>query len=95
MELLKQTFSHDNTCILDVSASDIDDLIPQIVDRLVDRGQLDQEHRDAVAAAFLERERIVSTAIGNSVSVPHCYLDVLTEQTTDEVDGDFDEDDDD
>lgn len=79
MKLLQQTFSNDDTCILDLTASGIDDLIPQIVDQLVGRGRVDSQHRDAVAAAFLERERIVSTAIGNSVSVPHCYLDVLSE----------------
>ncbi len=79
MELIKQTFSHDSTCILDVAANGVDDLIPKIVDRLVAGGQIEQQHGNAVASAFLERERIVSTAIGNAVAVPHCYLDVLTE----------------
>ncbi len=79
MKLLQQTFSHDDTCILDLTASGIDDLIPQIVENLVDKGRIEQEQREAVTSAFLERERIVSTAIGNSVAVPHCYLDVLTE----------------
>ncbi len=79
MQLLQQTFSHDDTCILDLTASGIDDLIPQIVDHLVGRGRVDPQHHEAVTSAFLERERIVSTAIGNSVSVPHCYLDELTE----------------
>jgi mannitol/fructose-specific phosphotransferase system IIA component (Ntr-type) len=79
VEVLQQTFSNDDTCLLDLTASGIDDLIPQIVEHLVDRERVDTHHADAVIAAFLERERIVSTAIGNSVSVPHCYLDVLTE----------------
>tara|TARA_R110002072_G_C7978288_1_gene535815 strand:+ start:26040 stop:28073 length:2034 start_codon:yes stop_codon:yes gene_type:complete len=79
VELIKQTFSHDSTCILDVAANGVDDLIPKIVDRLVAGGQIEQQHGNAVASAFLERERIVSTAIGNAVAVPHCYLDVLTE----------------
>jgi mannitol/fructose-specific phosphotransferase system IIA component (Ntr-type) len=79
VQLLQQTFSHDDTCILDLTASGIDDLIPQIVDHLVGRGRVDPQHHEAVTSAFLERERIVSTAIGNSVSVPHCYLDELTE----------------
>ena len=79
MKLIRQTFSHDDTCILDVSAGGIDDLISQIVDHLVVHGRVEQQYRDAVASAFIERERIVSTAIGNSVAVPHCYLDVLTD----------------
>lgn len=79
MQLLQQTFSNDDTCILDLSASGIDDLVPQIVEHLVHCGRVDSQHRDAVTTALLERERMVSTAIGNSVSVPHCYLDVLSE----------------
>lgn len=79
MKLLQQTFADSDTCILDLAASGIGDLIPQVVDHLVLRGRIDQQHRDAVVTAFLERERIVSTAIGNSVAVPHCYLDVLDE----------------
>ena len=79
MKLLQQTFSHDDTCILDITASGIDDLIPQIVDHLVDRGRVEQQQHEELTSAFLERERIVSTAIGNSVAVPHCYLDMLTE----------------
>lgn len=79
MEIIKQTFAGDDTCMLDVTASDIDDLIPQVVEHLVLRGRIDQQHRDTVVAAFLQRERIVSTAIGNAVAVPHCYLDVLDE----------------
>jgi mannitol/fructose-specific phosphotransferase system IIA component (Ntr-type) len=79
VQLLQQTFSNDDTCILDLSASGIDDLVPQIVEHLVDCGRIDSQHQDAVTTALLERERMVSTAIGNSVSVPHCYLDVLSE----------------
>ena len=79
MKLLQQTFLHDDTCILDLTASGIDDLIPQVVDHLVDRGRVEQQQHEEVTSAFLEREQIVSTAIGNSVSVPHCYLDMLTE----------------
>jgi len=79
VKLLQQTFSHDDTCLLDLTATGIDDLIPQIVDHLVDKGRIEQQQHEAVTSAFLERERIVSTAIGNSVSVPHCYVDLLTE----------------
>jgi mannitol/fructose-specific phosphotransferase system IIA component (Ntr-type) len=79
VELLKQTFSSNDTCLLDLSAKSIDELISQVVDHLVLGGRLDAKERDAVAAEFQQRERIVSTAIGNSLAVPHCYVKTLVE----------------
>ena len=79
MELLQQTFSGSDTCLLDISARSIDELIPQVVDHLVQCGRLDAAERDAVEAEFQQRERIVSTAIGNSLAVPHCYVKTLAE----------------
>jgi mannitol/fructose-specific phosphotransferase system IIA component (Ntr-type) len=79
VDLLQQTFSSDETCLLGLTANSIDELIPQVVDHLVLRGQLPAEQRDAVAAEFEKRERIISTAIGNSVAVPHCYIESLDE----------------
>lgn len=79
MKYLEQTFSGNDTCLLDVSAKSIEDLIPLVVDRMVGSGLLKAAHRDHVVKIFLEREQLVSTAIGNAVAVPHCYLDSLTE----------------
>ena len=79
MDLLQQTFSGNETCLLDLTANSIDGLIPQVVDHLVLRGRLPAEQRDAVTAEFRQRERIISTAIGNSVAVPHCYIESLDE----------------
>jgi mannitol/fructose-specific phosphotransferase system IIA component (Ntr-type) len=79
VDLLQQTFSGNETCLLDLTANSIDGLIPQVVDHLVLRGRLPAEQRDAVTAEFRQRERIISTAIGNSVAVPHCYIESLDE----------------
>lgn len=79
MDLIQQTFSSDDTCLLDVSVKTIDELIPVVVDHLVQCGRLDADERDAVAAEFRQRERVVSTAIGNSLAVPHCYVKSLAE----------------
>lgn len=79
MKYLERTFSSNETCLLDLTAKGIEDLIPQVIDRMIGSGQLPAEERESVIEVFLERERLVSTAIGNAVAVPHCYLDSLTE----------------
>jgi mannitol/fructose-specific phosphotransferase system IIA component (Ntr-type) len=76
---LERTFSGNDTCLLDLTAKGIEDLIPQVIDRMIGSGLLPAEERDSVIEVFLERERIVSTAIGNAVAVPHCYLESLSE----------------
>lgn len=78
-EISRTNFSSNETCLLDLTAKGIEDLIPQVIDRMIGSGLLPSEQRDKVIEVFLERERIVSTAIGNAVAVPHCYLDSLSE----------------
>ena len=65
--------------MLDVDARDIESILQQTLRQVVARGLLPAEHRAAVESALLDRERQVSTAIGNAVAVPHAYLDALTE----------------
>jgi mannitol/fructose-specific phosphotransferase system IIA component (Ntr-type) len=79
VKYLERTFSRNDTCLLDLSAKGIEDLIPQVIDRMIGSGLLTGEERDNVIEVFLERERLVSTAIGNAVAVPHCYLESLSE----------------
>ena len=77
MKYLERTFSGNETCLLDLTAKGIEDLIPQVIDRMIGSGLLPAEERDNVINVFLEREQVVSTAIGNAVAVPHCYLETL------------------
>ena len=80
MKLLQQTFSSDDSCLLDISSPSIQQLIPQVVDHLIQRNRLDESNRDAIVRLLVERENVVATAIGHAVAVPHCYLETLTEQ---------------
>ncbi|MCP4173483.1 MAG: PTS transporter subunit EIIA, partial [Fuerstiella sp.] len=73
-------FSSDSSCLLDISADSIKDLIPQVVGRLVNQKHLPESERDQIVDQLIQRESIVSTAIGHSVAVPHCYLQSLTGQ---------------
>jgi mannitol/fructose-specific phosphotransferase system IIA component (Ntr-type) len=45
--------------------------IRAVLDRLVEVGALETEHREGVLAAILKREELGSTGIGRGVAVPH------------------------
>jgi hypothetical protein len=66
VKYLERTFSSNETCLLDLTAKGIEDLIPQVIDRMIGSGLLPAEERDRVIEVFLERERLVSTAIVSS-----------------------------
>lgn len=78
MKRLKTALS-EGSFVLDLEARDIESILQKTVDITVERGLIPVERRDEVVAALIGRERQVSTAIGNSVSIPHAYLDTLDE----------------
>lgn len=55
----------------ELAATERDDVITELVDALVQAGAAHAEHRDALVAAVLERERKGSTGFGRGVAVPH------------------------
>jgi len=65
--------------ILDLDARDINTIIAMTVDRLVAHGAIPAEAADRAANALAAREEVVSTAIGNSVAIPHAYLEECPE----------------
>ncbi|MEX0818724.1 MAG: PTS sugar transporter subunit IIA [Pirellulaceae bacterium] len=65
--------------LLDLDERDMASIFRRTLDLVVDRGVLPAERRDEVEAGLLDRERQVSTAIGNAVAVPHTYLNALRE----------------
>lgn len=69
----------DGSFLLDIDADDIAPIFRHALDYVVARGLLAANRRDEVEAALIEREQQVSTAIGNSVAVPHAYTDAFPE----------------
>jgi mannitol/fructose-specific phosphotransferase system IIA component (Ntr-type) len=63
-----------------MEARDMASVISKSLDYIVRRGLLPAEHRDIVEAALLARERKASSALGNSVAVPHAYLNAIAHQ---------------
>jgi len=60
----------ESSIVLDATAADVDDAIRQAGEALVAAGAVDPSYTDAM----LERERAVSTYVGEGVAVPHGTL---------------------
>ncbi len=78
MQFLRKAIDSAN-CLLDIEAHDMRTVLALGLDHLVGQGHINPEQRDVVLNALLEREVKGSTAIGQSVAVPHAYLPVLSE----------------
>lgn len=61
-----------NSIIVKAKSKNRWDLIDEMIDLAVKNKQLDREDREAVRTALVEREKSMSTGIGNSVAIPHC-----------------------
>ena len=79
MKILRKTFSNNDTCLIDLDAPSIESVFDQTIQHLVECKLVAPGARDEIVEGLNERERIASTAIGHSVAVPHCYLDLLIE----------------
>ena len=56
---------------LDMQARGKEDAIKELIQVLVDQGDLDPAKQDVVLAAVLERESIGSTGLGDGIAIPH------------------------
>lgn len=62
-----------------LAATQRDDAITEIVDRLVSAGALSQELRDEFIKAVIKREKRGSTGFGHGVAVPHVKHSAINE----------------
>lgn len=74
MKQLRQAVA-EGSFILDLKARNLPEILHQALNNLVARGKVAADRRDMVEAALLEREAQAGTAIGNTVAVPHVYLE--------------------
>ena len=69
----------EGSCLLNLDASTMPEVIEAAVDFLVQSGRLPENQRDLVIEGLLERERLVPTVIGHACAVPHFYDDAIKE----------------
>lgn len=61
-----------NNIILNAKSKNRWDLIDEMVDLAVKNKDINPDDRDLVRNALVEREKSMSTGIGNGVAIPHC-----------------------
>jgi len=66
------TFLRREHVFTDLPAGERDDVLRDMLDRLVGAGAMDQETSTTVLRAVLKRERTGTTGIGRGIAVPHC-----------------------
>jgi mannitol/fructose-specific phosphotransferase system IIA component (Ntr-type) len=55
--------------------------IEEMVNRLVEEGQLDASHKEEAIASLRHREETMSTGIGFGIAIPHASCDAVHEVT--------------
>ena len=55
----------------ELAASEKEGVIRELVQSLVESGQLDDGDKDSIVEAILKREELGSTGIGRGIAVPH------------------------
>lgn len=61
-----------NNILLKVKSSNRWDLIGEMVDLAVKNRDIEQSESGEIKKALIEREKSMSTGIGNGVAIPHC-----------------------
>ncbi len=67
--------------IPEMVATDRWQAIEEIVNRLVEEGQLDASHKEEAIASLRHREETMSTGIGFGIAIPHASCDAVHEVT--------------
>ena len=67
------------SCLLNLDAQSMDEIIGAAVEFLVQTGRLPESQQEAVIEGVLEREKMVPTVIGHACAVPHFYSESIAE----------------
>lgn len=70
-----------NNIILKSAARTRWELIEEIVDLAVRNHEISEEDKDIIRDSLVEREKSMSTGIGNGVAIPHCTTTKLQNMT--------------
>jgi len=61
--------------ITDIKSSKKEDVIKELVDALINTGEVEKRHRNKLIDALMTRESLGSTAIGQGIAIPHAKSD--------------------
>ncbi len=71
-------FLSKNAVITDIKSVKKQDVINELVNALIDAGEIDLRHSVKITEALMSREALGSTAIGQGVAIPHAKSDCIT-----------------
>ncbi len=54
-----------------LSSNSRNEVLAEMVDRLIKIGEIPADSRDAILSALIEREEITSTGLGQGIAIPH------------------------
>ena len=69
----------EETVHMDLKAVERDEALEELLEKLRDAERVPEDMVDVALRALIEREKLGSTAIGNSVAVPHARVEELDE----------------
>lgn len=61
--------------ITDIKSTKKEDVIKELVDALINAGEVEKRHRNRLIDALMTRESLGSTAIGQGIAIPHAKSD--------------------
>ena len=67
--------------ILELSKSEDEDVIAEMIDHLIQIDRIAEEQRDSFVQAVIERELQVGTGLGSGVAIPHARVEGIDEMT--------------
>jgi len=63
--------------LVDLKATKKEEVIKELVDGLINAGEIEKRHRNKLIEALMTREALGSTAIGQGIAIPHAKSDCV------------------
>jgi PTS system nitrogen regulatory IIA component len=70
-------FLSKKSILADLKSTKKEDVIKELVDLLINAGEIEKSCRSKVLEALMERESLGSTAIGQGIAIPHAKTDCV------------------
>ncbi|MBM3254828.1 MAG: PTS sugar transporter subunit IIA [Candidatus Omnitrophica bacterium] len=70
-------FLSKNAIVMDIKSNKKEDVIRELVDALIEGGDIEKHYRNKLMEALMAREVLGSTAIGQGVAIPHAKADCV------------------
>jgi len=63
--------------VMDVKSTKKEDVMRELVDALINAGEIEKRYRNKLVEALMAREALGSTAIGQGIAIPHAKSDCV------------------